>query len=186
LLVRPGAYPRRHLKDLPIGLALTLPSNSKTHWKGFPRANPLAYWALSSVTKKSSFLPWPPGFREIIRSDSFRSDNSESDPKHFPRSDAVRRVPRSLTCSPKMLKTGPESADGSATDFGESWGSDEAANRYRFFRTAWIVLVEMSLKIIFLCSILDLQEPSQVGLWACTIKYYEFVIYRKRTHFIVS
>jgi hypothetical protein len=31
LLVTPGAYPRRkHLKGAPIGLALALPSNSKT------------------------------------------------------------------------------------------------------------------------------------------------------------
>jgi hypothetical protein len=27
------------LKDAPIGFALALPSNSKTYWKGFPRAN---------------------------------------------------------------------------------------------------------------------------------------------------
>jgi hypothetical protein len=31
MLVTPGAYPRRkHLKGTPIGLALALPSNSKT------------------------------------------------------------------------------------------------------------------------------------------------------------
>ena len=49
------------LKDAPIGFALALPSNSKTYWKGFPRANRLAYWALSSVTKEKSFITLTPG-----------------------------------------------------------------------------------------------------------------------------
>jgi hypothetical protein len=49
------------LKDAPVGFALALPSNSKTYWKGFPRANLLAHWALSSVTKEKSFITLTPG-----------------------------------------------------------------------------------------------------------------------------
>ncbi len=52
------------MKVAPIELALALPSNSKTlrpYWKGSPRANPLAYWASSSVTKEKSFITYAPG-----------------------------------------------------------------------------------------------------------------------------
>jgi hypothetical protein len=57
-----GACPRRkHLKGPPIRFALALPSNSKTHWKGFPRPNPLAYWASSSAMKEKSFITLTPG-----------------------------------------------------------------------------------------------------------------------------
>jgi len=41
LLVTPGAYPRRkHLKGTPIGLALTLPSNSKIRLERVSKGNP--------------------------------------------------------------------------------------------------------------------------------------------------
>jgi hypothetical protein len=39
--------------------------SSRPDWKGFPRANPLAYWASWSVTKEKSFIrltPDGPGF----------------------------------------------------------------------------------------------------------------------------
>ena len=56
---------KKALKDAPIGFALVLPSNSKTYLKGFPRANHLAYWALSSVKKEKSFITLTPGANVI-------------------------------------------------------------------------------------------------------------------------
>jgi hypothetical protein len=39
-------------------------------WKGFPRANPLAYWALPSVMKEKSFITLTPGQSREPRSRS--------------------------------------------------------------------------------------------------------------------
>ncbi len=73
LLETPGAYPRRkHLKGLPIGFALALPSNSKTRLEGVSRGKPSSYWASSSVMKEKSFITLTPGpnviklFRSVI------------------------------------------------------------------------------------------------------------------------
>ncbi len=57
-------------------------------WKGFPRANPLAYWASSSVTKKKWFITLTTGclfpdddpttMDPPVRLDSFKSYNNNA------------------------------------------------------------------------------------------------------------
>jgi hypothetical protein len=37
------------------------PQFFRPDWKGFPSANPIAYWASSSVTKEKSFFSLTPG-----------------------------------------------------------------------------------------------------------------------------
>ena len=37
----------------------------RPNWKGFPRANPLAYWASSSVTKEKGFITLTPGVNNL-------------------------------------------------------------------------------------------------------------------------
>ncbi len=49
---------------LQFGLLWPCPQILRAEWKGFPRANPLAYFASSSVTKKKSFITLTPGWKE--------------------------------------------------------------------------------------------------------------------------
>ncbi len=59
-VVKPGAYPRKkHMKGAPM--LGTCPSILRPDWKGFPRTDPLAYWASLSVTKEKSFITLTPG-----------------------------------------------------------------------------------------------------------------------------
>jgi hypothetical protein len=44
-----------------VGRLLALPANIRLGWKGFTGKNALAYLAPSSVTKKKSFITFPPG-----------------------------------------------------------------------------------------------------------------------------
>jgi hypothetical protein len=37
------------------------PQILRPDWKGFPRSNPIAYWALSLVIKEKSFITLTPG-----------------------------------------------------------------------------------------------------------------------------
>ncbi len=45
---------------LQLGLLQPCQLILRPDWKGLPRANPLAYWALSSVTKEKSFITLTP------------------------------------------------------------------------------------------------------------------------------
>jgi hypothetical protein len=45
---------------LQLGLLWPCPQILRPDWKGFPRASPLAYWALSSETKEKSFITLTP------------------------------------------------------------------------------------------------------------------------------
>ncbi len=49
-----------------MGLFWPCPQILRPGWKGFPLANPLAYWATSSGTKEKSFITLTPG--EKLRS----------------------------------------------------------------------------------------------------------------------
>ncbi len=44
-----------------MGLFWPCPQIIRPDWKGLPSANPLAYWASLSVTKKKSFMTLTPG-----------------------------------------------------------------------------------------------------------------------------
>ncbi len=62
ITMAPGAYPRRkNLKGPSIGFALPCPQIQRPDWKGFPRANPLAYQTSLSVTKEKTFITMTPG-----------------------------------------------------------------------------------------------------------------------------
>jgi len=50
----------RHYDDRNISIIQT------TDWKGFPMANPLAYWASLSVTKEKSFVTLTPGGPTLV------------------------------------------------------------------------------------------------------------------------
>ena len=41
-----------------MGLLWPSPQILRPDWKGFPRTNPLAYWASLSATKKKNFITW--------------------------------------------------------------------------------------------------------------------------------
>jgi len=43
-----------------LGLLWPCPQFIRPNWKGFPRANSLAYWASLSVTKGKSFITLAP------------------------------------------------------------------------------------------------------------------------------
>jgi hypothetical protein len=55
-----GRPEQTQLEDLSdasfLGMLLVLPANVRLDWKGIARTNTLAYLALSSATKKKSFL----------------------------------------------------------------------------------------------------------------------------------
>ncbi len=58
---RPGAYPRvEHLIGSSIGWAPAFPTNIRLRWKGFPRANTLAYWKNSKLMAVKSFITLAP------------------------------------------------------------------------------------------------------------------------------
>ncbi len=61
-----SSLPRKHLKCAPIGLALVFPQILRPDWKGSPRTNALAYWALSSAMKEKSFITFTPVVEVII------------------------------------------------------------------------------------------------------------------------
>jgi hypothetical protein len=44
-----------------LGWLWPCPQILRPDWKGFPMANPLGYWASSSVTKEKSFITLTPG-----------------------------------------------------------------------------------------------------------------------------
>ncbi len=44
-----------------MGWLWPCPQILRQDWKGFPRANPLAYWASSSVKNEKSFITLTPG-----------------------------------------------------------------------------------------------------------------------------
>jgi hypothetical protein len=44
-----------------LGWLWPCPKIIRPHWKGFPRANPLDYWATLSATKEKSFITLTPG-----------------------------------------------------------------------------------------------------------------------------
>jgi hypothetical protein len=48
-------------RAVPLSLLWPCPQILRPEWKGLPRANPLAYWALSSATKEKSFITLAPG-----------------------------------------------------------------------------------------------------------------------------
>ncbi len=48
-----------------MGWLWPCPQILRPDWKGFPRANPLAYWASLSVTKEKSFITLTPGANAI-------------------------------------------------------------------------------------------------------------------------
>jgi hypothetical protein len=50
-----------------LGWLRPCPQILRPDWKGFSRANSLAYWALSSVTKEKSFITFPPEFSLRIK-----------------------------------------------------------------------------------------------------------------------
>jgi hypothetical protein len=67
LLVTPGVYPRRkRLKGTPIGLALTLPSNSKTRLERVSKGNPSSLLGLVISDEGKKF--YNPDDRGGIRS----------------------------------------------------------------------------------------------------------------------
>jgi hypothetical protein len=52
-----------------LGWLRPCPQILRPDWKGFPRANPLAYWALSSATKEKSFITLTPEYIKFITED---------------------------------------------------------------------------------------------------------------------
>jgi hypothetical protein len=67
LLVTPGAYPRRkHLKVAPIGLALALPSNSKTWLERVSKENSSSIFGLFiSDEEKKSYITLTSGCIQV-------------------------------------------------------------------------------------------------------------------------
>ncbi len=51
--------------SFPLGLLWLCPQILRPDWKGFPMANPLAYWASSSVMKEKSLITLTPGVNVI-------------------------------------------------------------------------------------------------------------------------
>jgi len=66
LLVTPGTYPRRKpLKGTPIGLALVLPSNSKTLLEIVSKAKHSSLLGLVNSNEEKSFITLTPGVIDI-------------------------------------------------------------------------------------------------------------------------
>ncbi len=50
------SLPRKEASERSSNWVWSCPQILRPDWKGLPRANPLAYWALSSVTREKSFI----------------------------------------------------------------------------------------------------------------------------------
>jgi hypothetical protein len=73
LLVTPGAYPRRkHLKVAPIGLALALPSNSKTWLERVSRNNRSSIFGLFVSDKVKELYNVDFRLHPSVQQDSWR------------------------------------------------------------------------------------------------------------------